>query len=121
MNALREDARGRTKEDIAVIRHVYLDFDNNGTAAVQDIFKRRDLPTPSYVVNTSPGKWQVSWRVEGFAKDEAEDLQRALARETGADRPLPIALACCGFPAFITTSTTVPIWFVSSRIPPLQA
>jgi len=35
MNALREDARGRTKEDIAVIRHVYLDFDNNGTAAVQ--------------------------------------------------------------------------------------
>src|SRR6266852_9140830 len=29
MNALREDARGRTKEDIAAIRHVYLDFDDN--------------------------------------------------------------------------------------------
>jgi len=42
-------------------------------------------------VNTSPGKWQVSWRVEGFAKDEAEDLQRALARETGAD---PAATDC---------------------------
>jgi len=27
MNALREGARGRTKEDVAVIRHVYLDFD----------------------------------------------------------------------------------------------
>src|SRR6266849_6112690 len=91
MNALREDARGRTKEDIAVIRHVYLDFDHDGNAAVRALFKRQDLPTPSYVVNTSPGKWQVSWQVEGFAKDEAENLQRALARETGAD---PAATDC---------------------------
>src|SRR6266852_311311 len=86
MNALREGARGRTKEDVAVIRHVYLDFDDNGTAAVRDLFKRKDLPTPGHVLNTSPDKWQVTWRVEGFAKDEAENLQRALARETGADR-----------------------------------
>src|SRR6266851_8278316 len=86
MNALREDARGRTKEDIAAIRHVYLDFDDNGNAAVQELFRRQDLPTPSHVLNTSPDKWQVTWRVEGFAKDEAENLQRALARETGADR-----------------------------------
>jgi hypothetical protein len=91
MNALREDARGRTKEDVAVIRHVYLDFDHDGTAAVQSLFRRRDLPVPSYVVSTSPGKWQVSWRVEGFAKDKAEDLQRALAREMGAD---PAATDC---------------------------
>ncbi len=91
MNALREDARGRTKEDIAAIRHVYLDFDDNGDAAVQELFRRQDLPTPSHVLNTSPGKWQVTWRVEGFAKDEAENLQRALARETGAD---PAATDC---------------------------
>jgi hypothetical protein len=100
MNALREDARGRTKEDIAVIRHVYLDFDHDGNAAVQTLFGRQDLPTPSYVVNTSLGKWQVSWRVEGFTKDEAEDLQRALARDTGAD---PAATDCARvlrFPGF---------------------
>jgi hypothetical protein len=91
MNALREGARGRTKEDIAVIRHVYLDFDDNGTAAVQELFRRQYLPTPSHVLNTSPDKWQVTWRVEEFAKDEAEHLQRALARETGAD---PAATDC---------------------------
>src|SRR5712692_2036363 len=91
MNALRADARGRTKEDVAVIRHVYLDFDDNGTAAVQELFRRQDLPTPSHVLNTSPDKWQVTWRVEGFTKDEAENLQRALARETGAD---PAATDC---------------------------
>ena len=91
MNALCEGARGRTKEDVAVIRHVYLDFDDNGTAAVQDLFKRPDLPTPSHVLNTSPDRWQVTWRVEGFAKDQAETLQRALAREAGAD---PAATDC---------------------------
>src|SRR5438552_2790689 len=32
MNALREGARGRTKADVSAIRHVYLDFDENGTA-----------------------------------------------------------------------------------------
>src|SRR6266705_5390000 len=91
MNALRDDARGRTKEDVAVIRHVYLDFDDNGTAAVRDLFKRQDLPMPSHVLNTSPDKWQVTWRVEGFTKDEAEHLQKALARQTGAD---PAATDC---------------------------
>src|SRR5712692_4046997 len=70
MNALREGAKGRTKGDVAVIRHVYLDFDDNGTAAVRDLFKRQDLPTPSHVLNTSPDKWQVTWRVEGFTKNE---------------------------------------------------
>jgi hypothetical protein len=91
MNALREDAKGRTKEDVAAIRHVYLDFDHDGNAALQGILQRRDLPIPNYAINTSPGKWQVSWRVERFAKDQAEDLQRALARQTGAD---PAATDC---------------------------
>jgi hypothetical protein len=85
MNALHPAAKGRTKADVAVIRHVYLDFDENGTSAVQALFKREDLPVPSHVVNTSPNKWQVSWRVDGFTKDASEHLQRGLSRETGAD------------------------------------
>src|SRR5215472_4780776 len=91
MNALQPGARGRTKADVAVIRHIYLDFDENGTDAVQQLFKRQDLPVASHVINSSPDKWQVSWRVQGFVKDEAEHLQRSLARETGAD---PAATDC---------------------------
>src|SRR5258708_29937198 len=91
MNALHEEARGRTKAEISEIRHIYLDFDENGTAAVQRLFARLDVPTPSYVLNTSPDKWQVVWRVEGFGKDEGEKLQKGLARETGAD---PAATDC---------------------------
>lgn len=91
MNALRDDAHGRTKADVAAIRHVYLDFDDNGTEAVEHLLNRQDLPQPNFVLSSSPDKWQVVWRVEGFAKDQAENLQRGLARETGAD---PAATDC---------------------------
>jgi hypothetical protein len=91
MNALREAARGRTKADIAVIRHVYLDFDENGTEAVEVLLKREGLPKPNYLINSSPDKWQVVWKVARFAKEEAETLQRSLVKETGAD---PAATDC---------------------------
>ncbi len=85
MNTLQPEARGRTKEDISEIRHVYLDFDDNGKAAVDALRARPDVPEPNYVLNSSPDKYQVVWKVEGFAKEQAEHLQRALVRDTGAD------------------------------------
>ena len=68
MNALNEQARGRTRGDVAVIRHLYLDFDENGTQAVDRLRSREDMPEPNYLVNTSPDHWQVSWRVQGFGR-----------------------------------------------------
>ncbi len=85
MNSLQPGARGRTKGDVDQIRHVYLDLDEAGPDSLKAILERDDLPKPNYVLNTSPGKYQVVWKVEGFTKDQAEDLQRGLARETGAD------------------------------------
>lgn len=85
MNTLKPNAHSRTKEDVADIRHIYLDFDHNGTAAVQSMIKRDDLPEPNYLINSSPGKWQVVWKVEGFQQEEAERLMRHLVRELGAD------------------------------------
>jgi len=91
MNALHENARGRTKADVSTIRHVYLDFDDHGTTAVEKLLSRPDLPQPNYLINTSPDRWQVVWKVEGFAKEQAEQLQRTLVQETGAD---PAATDC---------------------------
>ncbi len=42
--------------------------DHNGTSAVQSLVKRDDLPEPNYLVNSSPGKWQVVWKVAGFQR-----------------------------------------------------
>src|SRR5262245_49348924 len=39
MNALKADAQGRTKADVAAVRHVYFDFDENGTEAVEGLLK----------------------------------------------------------------------------------
>jgi len=85
MNALAENARGRTRGDVATIRHLYLDFDENGTRAVQHLQGREDIPKPNYVVNTSPDHWQVSWKVQGFDKEQAEATMREMVREFGAD------------------------------------
>ena len=91
MNVLADDARTRTRRDVATIRHLYLDFDENGTRAVQHLQGREELPKPNYVVNTSPDHWQVSWKVQGFGKEQAEATIRELVREFGAD---PAATDC---------------------------
>jgi RepB DNA-primase from phage plasmid len=85
MNTLRPGATGRTKGDIATVRHLYLDFDENGTEAVERLLRRQELPRPTYRMSSSPGKWQVVWKVEGFAPEQAERLQQWMAKDTGAD------------------------------------
>ena len=100
MNSLKEGAEGRTKKDIAAIRHIYFDFDSDGTAAVTAIKARKDLPPPSYLLNTSPDKFQVIWNVEGFGLEDAENLQRGLARQTGADIAATDAARVLRIPGF---------------------
>jgi hypothetical protein len=85
MNNLHPEARGRFKADIAEIRHVYLDFDKDGAEAVAAMRAREDMPAPSHILTSSPGKFQVVWRVEGFRKDQAEELMRGMTRALGAD------------------------------------
>jgi hypothetical protein len=85
MNTLKRGSRGRTKEDVDCIRHIFLDFDQNGDRAVEMLLARNDLPVPNYLVSTSPDKWQAIWKVEGFEKAAAEELEKGLVRSTGAD------------------------------------
>jgi hypothetical protein len=85
MNTLRQGATGRTKGDIAAVRHLYLDFDENGTEAVERLLGRQELPRPTSRLSSSPGKWQIIWKVEGFVPEQAERLQQWMAKDTGAD------------------------------------
>jgi hypothetical protein len=85
MNTLNRGSWGRTKADIDCIRHIFLDFDKNGDRAVETLLARNDLPVPNYLVSTSRDKWQVIWKVEGFEKAAAEELEKGLVRSTGAD------------------------------------
>lgn len=89
-NVLHLEARGRTKADIQQIRHVYLDFDDDGARRVA-FLSGHSLLEPNFVVNSSPDRYQVFWTVENFEKAAAEKLMRHLARDTGAD---PAATDC---------------------------
>jgi hypothetical protein len=85
MNPLKQDASTRTKGDIETIRHVYVDLDHGGAAALEEIKNSDLVPQPNYILNTSPEKFQVVWKAEGFTLEEAEALQHAIVREFGGD------------------------------------
>ena len=85
MNALNPDAHGRTKAEVAAVRHVYLDFDKDGPRSNPGTTSAGGPATPNHIIQSSPGKFQVVWRVEGFEKDDAEALMRGMVRELGAD------------------------------------
>ena len=100
MNPLRKDAATRTKEDIESIRHVYLDLDRGGPEALEAVENSSAVPEPNYVLNSSPEKHQVVWRVEAMSLDEAEGLLHAMAREFGGDPAATDATRVLRIPGF---------------------
>jgi RepB DNA-primase from phage plasmid len=85
MNPIKDGAYNRTKENIKNICHVYLDLDRNGDASLEAIRNSPSVPAPNFVLDTSPGKHQVVWKVSGFSQDEAESLLYSLANQFGGD------------------------------------
>jgi RepB DNA-primase N-terminal domain len=101
MNPLRQDASTRTKEDIKSIRHVYLDLDHGGHEALASVENSSAVPEPNYVLTSSPGKFQIVWKVEGINLDEAEGLLQALVREFGGDPAATDATRVLRLPGFV--------------------
>ena len=85
MNPLQHHASTRTKDDIEKISHVYLDLDHGGIASLEALENSDLVPRPNYVLNTSPEKFQVVWKVEGMTIEEAEALNQAMVREFDGD------------------------------------
>src|SRR5271165_6137721 len=85
MNPIGPEARRRTKDNVKEIRHTYLDLDEDAGASLQAIRTSGDVPPPNFVLDTSPGKHQVIWRVEGVEREQGESLLRALASQYGGD------------------------------------
>ena len=101
MNALKATAFTRTKHDILAIRHLYADLDRDGSASLAAIEKSTEAPTPNYVLNTSPDKYQVVWRVEDIDLAHAETLLHAIAREFDGDQAATDAARVLRVPGFL--------------------
>jgi RepB DNA-primase from phage plasmid len=100
MNPLKKDASTRTKEDIESIKHVYIDLDHGGPEALEAIENSSIVPKPNYVLNSSPEKHQVVWKVEGMNPEDAEGLLHAMAREFGGDPAATDATRVLRVPGF---------------------
>ena len=85
MNPIKDGAYSRTKENIKDIRHAYLDLDRNGDASLEAIRNSAATPAANFVLDTSPGKHQVVWKVSGLSQDEAESLLHSLANQFDGD------------------------------------
>src|SRR6266851_1932470 len=84
-NPLRSGSRKRTKENIASVRHLYIDVDTDGDARLTALRASDAVPVPTAILSTSPGKYQVLWRVDGFNFDRQEETLKLLAIAYGGD------------------------------------
>ena len=85
VNPLRPGSRKRTKECIASVRHLYLDIDEDGNARLAALRASDDVPLPSAILSTSPGKYQVLWQVDGFGFAQQEETLKRLVFTFGGD------------------------------------
>ncbi|MDE0166729.1 MAG: DNA-primase RepB domain-containing protein [Bryobacterales bacterium] len=105
MNPLQPGSRTRNKEDVQEVRRVYLDLDEDGPSklkeVLQDGFSGR-LPSASYIINTSPDRYQLIWNVKpgSFTPSEAESLMRGLAARYGGDRAVTDVSRVLRLPGF---------------------
>ena len=109
VNAYRP-GRSRAREAVAHVRHLFLEEDLDGPGLLATLSTRPDLPPPSYVLHSSPGRLHVLWRVRDIAPSRVEQLQKELARELLTDRA---ATSC-------TQTTRLPGLFNHKRRPSVR-
>ena len=84
-NPLRSGSRKRTKDCIAEVRHLYLDIDVDGDTRIVALMGSDAVPAPTLILSTSPDKYQVLWKVEGFDFDQQESALKSLVIAFGGD------------------------------------
>ena len=106
VNPLLIGAKKRTKDSIAEARALYLDLDEDGDRKMTAIQASDNVPPPSVVIRTSPGKFQLLWRVRGFSIAEQEAMLKTLAATFGGDRACTDCARVLRLPGFFNRKYT---------------
>jgi hypothetical protein len=72
------DGKGRSVANIVRVRALFIDLDG---APLPEKFHAE----PHLIVESSPGRWHVYWRVDGCPLDRFSTLQKRLAAHYGSD------------------------------------
>lgn len=105
-NPLRSGSRRRTKENVASIRHLYIDIDFDGDARVAALRSSAAVPEPTAIISTSSGKYQLVWRVERFDFEHQERALKQLAIVFGGDPACTDCNRVIRIPGFHNTKYT---------------
>ena len=108
VNAYRP-GRSRARDAVASVRHLFLEEDHDGPGLLAELSTRPDLPPPSYVVHSSPGRLHVLWRVRDIPPARIEQLQKRLARELGTDRAATSSAQTTRLPGFFNHKRRPPV------------
>lgn len=107
VNAVRP-GRSRSRDSICSVRHVFLEEDADGPGLLASLTTRPDLPPPSYVLHSSPGRVHVFWRVRGFDADTVETMQKRLAKELRSDTAATSCAQTTRLPGFANHKRQTP-------------
>jgi hypothetical protein len=88
---LRSDRRKRTKNSIAAVRHLCLDFDIDGEACLTSLGTSYAVPVPTAVLSTSLGKYQILCRIGNFTLEQQESTLKLLTISFGG---APASMDC---------------------------
>ena len=83
------------------IRHLYVDLDHDGPKSLAAIEQSDLVPRPSYVLSTSPDKFQVVWKIEEMAPPQAEAMLHALAAHFDGDPAATDSTRVFRLPGFV--------------------
>jgi hypothetical protein len=107
MNSYKPELKGqrigRTKANVAEVKRLFIDVDDNGEAVLQQIQNDCGItvPPPNVVLNSSPRKFQFIWNVSGLDQDTAEPLLRDLASKYNADPAVAEVARVLSVPGFV--------------------
>jgi hypothetical protein len=76
----------RQLQDIVRVPCGYIDVDKDGPKRLAEVLNSAEVPRPNWITQTSPGHYQMTWRMEGWRDlDEASRFMRGLALKFGGD------------------------------------
>lgn len=99
-DGLRGQKLGRTEANVAKIKRLYADADVNGRESYEKLKTSTKLPKPHFVLESSPGKYQFIWNVDGLTQETAKRLLNAIAQELGTDTAVTETARILRIPGF---------------------
>jgi hypothetical protein len=76
----------RKEVDIAAIRNVWAELDEDGRTNMDKIFASKNVPDPTIVNESSPNKFHAIWKVKDMSVEEAKILLKSICAEFNGDK-----------------------------------